>query len=111
MDDFRHIRIENLLARNIDWLTKLVYLQDPAEIDAVIAIVPEALRVELLKIKELCQKISYAKTVVAPLYYDELFFRVIEGNEVYASGGSYQNEDVTSVGFAIYTDALLEAGV
>jgi len=117
MDDFRHIRIENLLKRDIDWLTKLVYLEDPREIDAVLPLVPEALQDELLKIKELCLSVPYANTVVAPLYYakmlyyDELYFRVIEGNEVYASGGRYQNEDVTSVGFAIYTDALLEAGV
>lgn len=117
MDDFRHIRIEKLLARKIDWLTKLVYLQDPAEIDAVMPLVPEALRGELQKMKELCEKASYANTVVAPLYYakmlyyDELYFRVIEGNEMYASGGCYKNEDVTSVGFAIYTDVLLEAGV
>ena len=117
MEDFRHIRIESLLAKGIDWLTKLVYLEDPAQIDALLPLVPEALRVELLKMKELCREVPYAKTVVAPLYYakmlyyDELYFRVIEGNEVYASGGRYKNEDVTSVGFAIYTDALLEAGV
>ncbi len=117
MDDFRHIRIENLLARDIDWLTKLVYLEKPEDIAALMPLVPEALRVELQKMKELCLGVPYANTVVAPLYYakmlyyDELFFRVIEGNEVYARGGRYKNEDVTSVGFAIYTDALLEAGV
>jgi histidyl-tRNA synthetase len=117
MDDFRHIRIENLLALDIDWLTKLVYLQDPSGIDAVMAIVPEEIRAELQKMKELCQKVPYAKTVVAPLYYakmlyyDELYFRVIEGNDVLARGGRYKNEDVTSVGFAISTDVLLEAGV
>ncbi len=117
LDDFRHIRIEKLLALEIDWLTKLVYLHDPAEIDGVMAIVPEEIRAELQKIKELCETVPYGKTVVAPLYYakmlyyDELYFRVIEGNDVYARGGRYQNEDVTSVGFALYTDALLEAGV
>lgn len=117
MDDFRHIRIEKLLALRIDWLTKLVYLQDPSEIDAVMPAVPDAIRVELQKMKELCQKVPYSNTVVAPLYYakmlyyDELFFRVIKGNEVFARGGRYKNEEVTSVGFAIYTDALLEAGV
>jgi len=117
MDDFRHIRIEKLLAKGIDWLTQLVYLQDPAEIDALMPTVPEAIRDELQKMKELCQSIPYENTVVAPLYYakmlyyDELFFRVIEGNDVYARGGRYKNEDVTSVGFAIYTDVLLEAGV
>lgn len=117
LDDFRHIRIEKLLALGIDWLTKLVYLHDPAEIGSVMAIVPEEIRTELQKIRELCETVPYAKTVVAPLYYakmlyyDELYFRVIEGNDVYARGGRYQNEEVTSVGFALYTDALLEAGV
>ena len=117
LNDFRHIRIEKLLALGIDWLDRLVYLQIPSEIDAVLTIVPAEIRVELQKIKELCSRVPYANTVIAPLYYakmlyyDELFFRVIEGNEVFARGGRYRNEDVTSVGFAMYTDALLEAGV
>ncbi len=117
LEDFRHIRIEKLLAQDIDWLTKLVYLQEPSQIDAVMEIVPDTVRLELQKIKELCENVPYARTVIAPLYYakmlyyDELFFRVIEHNEVFARGGRYQNEDVTSSGFAIYTDALLEAGV
>lgn len=117
LDDFRHIRIEALLAKQIDWLTELVYLEQAADIDALLPRVPASIRVELQKINELSSKVPYANTVVAPLYYakmlyyDELFFRVIEGNEVYARGGRYENEGVTSVGFAIYTDTLLEAGV
>ena len=117
LDDFRQIRIETFLAQKIEWLTRLVYLQKPEEIDAVMAIVPDPVKAELQKMKELCEKVAYANTVVSPLYYakmlyyDELFFRVIEGNEVFARGGRYENEGVTSVGFAIYTDALLEAGV
>jgi len=57
---------------------------------------------------------SCENTVLAPmyyakmLYYDELFFRVIQDNEVYARGGRYRNNDLTSVGFAIYTDAVCE---
>jgi hypothetical protein len=42
------------------------------------------------------------------LYYDELFFRVIDKNEVYARGGRYKNSELSSVGFAIYTDVLIE---
>jgi len=78
-------------------------------------IVPDDIKDELLKIKELCSTIAYRNVVVAPmyyaqmLYYDELFFRMIKGNEVYARGGRYNNEEVTSVGFAIYTDTLVEA--
>jgi len=40
-----------------------------------------------------------------------LFFRVIQGNEVYARGGRYKNDDVSSVGFAIYTDTIIEEKV
>lgn len=115
LDAFRHINIEQFLSKEIDWLTQLVYLQDPSQIDAVIAVVPDEIKSELVKIKELCEAVAYENVVIAPmyyakmLYYDELYFRVIEGNETYARGGRYHNDDVTSVGFAIYTDALVEA--
>ena len=115
LDDFRHINIQKFLALNIAWVTKLVYLQHPEDIDDVISIVPEEIKEELLKMKEMCEKIAYKNKVIAPLYYakmlyyDELFFRVIEGNNINARGGRYVNEDVTSVGFAIYTDTLIEA--
>lgn len=115
LDDFRHINIQKFLALDIEWVTKLVYLQHPEDIDAVIEIVPAEIKEELLKMKEMCEKIAYKNKVIAPLYYakmlyyDELFFRVIEGNNINARGGRYVNEDVTSVGFAIYTDTLIEA--
>jgi histidyl-tRNA synthetase len=114
LDDFRHINIEKFLSLEIDWFDKLVYLQHVEQIDAVMAVVPEPIREELQKIKELCAGVDYANTVVAPLYYakmlyyDELYFRVIDGNEVFARGGRYHDGDITSVGFAIYTDALIE---
>jgi len=115
LDDFRHINIQKFLALDIEWVTKLVYLQHPEDVDAVIEIVPDEIKEELLKMKEMCEKIAYKNKVIAPLYYakmlyyDELFFRVIEGNEIHARGGRYVNDDVTSVGFAIYTDTLIEA--
>ncbi len=115
LDDFRHINIEKLLALEIDWLRKLVYLQHVEQIDEVIALVPDAIKTELLKIKEISSKVAYHNSVIAPLYYaemlyyDELFFRVIEDNDVYASGGRYSNEARTSVGFAIHIDEVLEA--
>lgn len=114
LDDFRHVNIEKFLSLKIDWLTRLVYLQDASEIDDVVAIVPNPIKTELLKIKELCADLEYPNVVVAPLYYakmlyyDELFFRVIEKNETYAMGGRYKNEETVSVGFAFYTDALVD---
>ncbi|NPA59607.1 MAG: ATP phosphoribosyltransferase regulatory subunit [Epsilonproteobacteria bacterium] len=114
IDDFRHINIEKFLNLKVEWLEKLVYLQYVEQIDEILEIVPQAIKDELLKVKELCENISYKNVVIAPmyyakmLYYDELYFRVIDKNEVYARGGRYKNEELTSVGFAIYTDALCE---
>lgn len=114
IDDFRHINIEKFLNLKVEWVEKLVYLQYVEQIDEIIAIAPEAIKVELNKMKELCSESSCKNSVLAPmyyakmLYYDELFFRIIDKNEVYARGGRYKNADLTSVGFAIYTDALCE---
>ncbi|MCD6432760.1 MAG: ATP phosphoribosyltransferase regulatory subunit [Sulfurimonas sp.] len=114
LDDFRHINIEKFLNLGVEWLEKLVYLQYLDQIDEVIEIAPESMKTELIKMKELGAELSYDKSVLAPiyyakmLYYDELFFRVIDKNEVYARGGRYNSSELTSVGFAIYTDALCD---
>jgi histidyl-tRNA synthetase len=114
IDDFRHINIDKFISLKVEWLTKLVYLQYVEQIDEVMNIAPEEMVLELQKMKDLCSEMSCENTVLAPmyyakmLYYDELFFRVIQDNEVYARGGRYKNNDLTSVGFAIYTDAVCE---
>ncbi|MBA1432159.1 MAG: ATP phosphoribosyltransferase regulatory subunit [Epsilonproteobacteria bacterium] len=115
IDDFRHINIDKFINLKEEWLTKLVYLQYVSQIDEVIAIAPKAITEELLKMKELCEDMQCENAVLAPmyyakmLYYDELYFRCIVDNEVYARGGRYKDGELTSVGFAIYTDALCEA--
>ena len=114
IDDFRHINIDKFINLKVEWLTKLVYLQYVEQIDEVMSLAPEAIKNELQKMKDLCSEMKCENTVLAPmyyakmLYYDELFFRVIQDNEVYARGGRYKNNDLTSVGFAIYTDAVCE---
>jgi len=115
IDDFRHINIDKFINLKVEWLTKLVYLQHLEQIDEVIAIAPQEIASELVKMKELCSDMKCENVVLAPmyyakmLYYDELYFRCIVDNEVYARGGRYKNSELTSVGFAIYTDALCEA--
>lgn len=112
--DFKHMNIDKFISLGEEWLTKLVYLQHIEQIDAVMAIAPDTIVAELQKMKELCIEMECENSVLAPmyyakmLYYDELFFRVIQDNEVFARGGRYKNEELTSVGFAIYTDALCE---
>lgn len=117
IEDFRHINIDKFLSLKVDWLSKLVYLQHESQVDELLEIVPDELKVELVKMKDLCSESGCNNSVLAPmyyakmLYYDELFFRVIQGNEVYARGGRYKNDDVSSVGFAIYTDTIIEEKV
>jgi ATP phosphoribosyltransferase regulatory subunit HisZ len=115
IDDFRHINIDKFINLKVEWLSELVYLQYVEQIDDVMHKVPEAIKTELQKMKELCAEISCENAVLAlmyyakMLYYDELFFRCIVGNEVYARGGRYKDAELPSVGFAIYTDTLCEA--
>ncbi|WP_457747520.1 ATP phosphoribosyltransferase regulatory subunit [Sulfurimonas sp.] len=115
IDDFRHINIDKFISLKVDWLNKLVYLQHLEQVDEVIAIAPQEIADELQKMKDLCADMKCENVVLAPmyyakmLYYDELYFRCIVDNEVYARGGRYKNSKLTSVGFAIYTDALCEA--
>lgn len=117
LDDFRHLNIEKFLNLKVEWLSKLVYLQHVEQVDELLEIIPDVLKPELIKMKELCGDSASHNGVLAPmyyakmLYYDELFFRVIKNNEVYARGGRYKNEDTTSVGFAIYTDTIIEEKV
>ena len=111
---FEKGNIEEILSLEREWLSKLAYLQNPEDIDEVIKIVPQSLKHELTKIKELCDKIEYKKVIVAPLYYakmryyDDLYFRFFEGNKTLAMGGSYTWESLRAVGFAGYIDAIIE---
>jgi histidyl-tRNA synthetase len=115
LEDFRHLNIEKFLNLKIDWLTKLVYLQHLEQVDELLEIAPLEIKKELLKMKDVSDEMRSKYIVLAPLYYakmlyyKELFFRIIDKNEVYAKGGRYKNSDLSSVGFAIYTDTVCEA--
>ncbi len=114
IDDFRHINIDKFLSLKVEWLSKLVYLQHVEQVDEILDDVPQNIKDELLKMKELAQELTCKSVVLAPLYYakmlyyDELYFRIIKNNEIYARGGRYENSGLTSVGFAIYTDTICE---
>lgn len=114
LDDFRHINIEKFLGLGEEWVRDLVYLQHVEQLDALLPKVPEQIQKELIKMRDLALEVGYDNSVLAPmyyskmLYYDELFFRIIEKNEVLARGGRYKNAEIRSVGFALYTDELCE---
>jgi ATP phosphoribosyltransferase regulatory subunit HisZ len=111
---FKSSNIQKLLDLNLEWLTKLTYLQELHEIKEILDIVPQEIKVELEKIADLADNISYENIVISPLYYSKmdyyegLFFRYIAGNSVLGMGGCYEYEDMQSSGFALYTDKLIE---
>lgn len=112
---FERSELQKILSLNIPWLEQLACLQHPVDIDAVMAVVPRNIKEELAKMKDIYTKIAYQNVHMAPLYYvnmryyDALFFRFIDKNSTLAMGGSYIDRDVDSTGFALYTDALIEA--
>ena len=111
---FERAELQKILSLDIDWLEKLACLQNPEDIDEVIKAVPKNIKVELEKMKALYEKLEYKNVHFSPLYYvnmryyDELFFRFIDKNSTLAKGGSYEDEGISSTGFGLYTDALIE---
>ncbi|WP_457599034.1 ATP phosphoribosyltransferase regulatory subunit [Hydrogenimonas sp.] len=112
---FASMQVEKLLGTEYEWLGKLVKVQHLHELDSVIAEVPQLLRPELEKMRDLVETCRSRQCVLAPLYYakmryyDGLFFQCFKGNTPLASGGHFINDDITAAGFALYTDALIEA--
>jgi len=114
LEVFKSANLEEIFKLDITWLSKLASLQHVSQIDDVISEVPESIKDELEKIKELCAKITYKNVTIAPLfytkmrYYDNLFFRYFENNNTLGMGGNYCYEKSDSTGFALYTDNLIE---
>lgn len=115
LDLFKRIEVQALRSKGLEWMDDLVYLNKAEQItEALLAKVPESIRVELVKLKALADTVNHKNVVVAPLYYakmryyDELFFRFIHKNKVLSRGGKYLNNGASSVGFALYTDELIE---
>ncbi len=112
---FASMQIEKLLGTKHKWLGNLAKVQYPDQLESVMTEVPGILRGELEKMADLVSTSSADKSVLAPLYYakmryyDGLFFRCFENNTLLASGGHFVNDDITAAGFALYTDALIEA--
>lgn len=115
IEDFKRIEVQKLRAKGYAWMDDLIYLNQAEAIDeALLKKLPKSISDELAKLKALALSLDYQKMVVAPLYYakmryyDELFFRFIEKNQVLSRGGKYSNNGVDSAGFALYTDELID---
>ena len=104
--------IEAILKLDMPWISKLVRIHRPEDLDDLEGI-PQEIQAELLIIKDVIEKIDYGSVIIAPLYYakmryySSLTFRMFHENELLVRGGSYQIEEVDATGFALYTDACI----
>ncbi len=104
--------IEAILRSDLPWIGKLVKIHYPEDLDNLEGI-PEDIQAELLRIKQVIEKIDYSLVIIAPLYYakmqyyDTLTFRMFYENELLVHGGSYCIDKVNAAGFALYTDACI----
>ncbi len=110
----KSVNVEYLSKEVGGWVESLLYLKSPEQITDLCEEVPSDISDELLKIKELCDSVSYEKIVVAPLfyakmrYYEDLFFRFFESNLELCLGGEYMADSMEAAGFALYTDNIIE---
>jgi ATP phosphoribosyltransferase regulatory subunit HisZ len=106
-------QLHHLLHAKEPWVAPLARLSDPADLESVIAQVPESLREPLARLGEHARAARWPKVALSPLYYgqmsyyDDLYFRFIRGNDLLAMGGDYESGEGRASGFALYTDALL----
>ncbi|MDR2035012.1 MAG: ATP phosphoribosyltransferase regulatory subunit [Helicobacteraceae bacterium] len=107
----RH-ELHKLLERDEKWLKPLAELCDPKRLDEVLAIVPNELKPHLKAMGELAR--GRDRVALSPLfyadmaYYDDLYFRFLLNGKQIAMGGGYESGEGRAVGFAIYTDELID---
>jgi ATP phosphoribosyltransferase regulatory subunit HisZ len=111
---FKNGEIGALFDLEIPWLSQLISIESSEQLEDIMGIIPEVLKKECKKLIDITKNISYKKVKISPIYYsamkyyDNIYYRVIEGNLTLAKGGGYKSDGIKSLGFALYTDNLLK---
>jgi histidyl-tRNA synthetase len=109
LEVLKSMHVEQILHAELPWIEQLVRINTVKDLEDLEPF-PSDIRIELEKIKEATQNVSYEKMVISPLfyakmrYYDSLTFRMFEENALLATGGIYSIDGVEAAGFALYTD-------
>ena len=116
MSVFELGRIELIFAKNLAWLNKLATISSVDDIKALLNDVPSELKEPLDELADLACGLKFdAKIAFAPLYYskmryyDKLFFRFLCDNKVLCGGGEYKIDNRECVGFAVFSDNVIES--
>jgi len=111
---FKNSQIAQLFDLNISWLNELIKVKNISDLKRVGQLVPQPIKLELEKLLKTAKKLEYKNLIIAPLYhgslkyYDDIYYRVIQDNDILCKGGHYSSEGISSLGFAFYTDNLLK---
>jgi ATP phosphoribosyltransferase regulatory subunit HisZ len=113
IDLFKDGLISKLFELKIDWLDKLIYASSVKDLEEVLKELPNAVKDEVQKLIDIAKEISYENITISALYYakmkyyEDVYFRVIQDNSVLARGGRYTSDGISSLGFALYTNEIL----
>ncbi|PAF52701.1 ATP phosphoribosyltransferase regulatory subunit [Helicobacter sp. 13S00477-4] len=113
LEFFRKMQIEDIL-KKAPYMSDLIKIQTRDDLANSILKAPEFLKNELKALLEGSSYCRYEKMIFSPLelppvdYYNDLVFRMFEGNHTFLLGGKYTIEGVESCGFGIYTDDVIE---
>ena len=114
IDLFKNAEIGALFALDFEWLTKLIAVKTPEDLENILEILPKCIEKECRKLVSIGKEIEYENVNISPIYYsamkyyDDIYYRVINDNLTVAKGGGYKSNGINSLGFAIYTDSLLK---
>jgi len=111
---FKDGEIAKLYDLKLDWLESLIAVATKEDLEKVYPSLPQCLKNEVEKLIQIVEELRYKNVTVSPLYYDsmkyydDIYYRAINGNETIAKGGRYNSDGVESLGFALCTDNLLK---
>jgi len=114
IDLFKDGLISKLFEQKITWLDKLIYASSVEDLKNTLDILPTDVKVEVQKLIDIASDVEYENIVISALYYakmkyyEDVYFRVIKDNNILARGGRYTSDGISSIGFALYTNEILE---
>ncbi|MDO7252653.1 ATP phosphoribosyltransferase regulatory subunit [Helicobacter cappadocius] len=110
---FQKMHIDDILSIG-GYLEALLRIQTKEDLENFIKISPNFLKAELEVLLKSGDDCDYPRVIFSPLdfapieYYNDLVFRMFEGNHTLLLGGKYRIEDTESCGFGIYTDDVVD---
>ncbi len=114
IDLFKDGLLSKLFEQKVQWLDKLIYASNTSDLEKILELLPNDVKLEVQKLIDIAKKIKYKNITISALYYakmkyyEDVYFRVIQNNHVLARGGRYTSDGISSLGFALYTNDILE---